>query len=384
MLNKKWSFLLSFCIVFFSALFILGCANRQAPQGGPRDHDPPKLVKATPPNMTRNFKAKEIILEFDEFFKLNNQYAEISMSPATARNPEYNIRKTNIVIKLKDTLEKNTTYVINFGKSIADVNEGNVLKNFTYVFSTGPHIDSLSIQGQVINTQTQEREKDATVMLFTLKQDSLLFGKKKPTIYATTDSAGKFSLNNLHVDDYRIYAIKEASPNKIYDRDDELIAFNKNVIHLTKDTDDVQLKLFKQTPDKFRLIERKFDFDGKMFFTFSRPVKNPSLVILYPPDFDNQKIVDISKTRDTTLLFMKNMDFDSLRMSFREDGKPLDTIVMKKGRKESFQRTLGFSFNINNDQKSSSSGTMTYHFHPSGTITNIYQTEKNQKQKKKR
>jgi hypothetical protein len=27
---------------------------------------------------------------------------------------------------------------------------------------------------------------------------------------------------------------------------------------------------------------------------------------------------------------------------------------------------------------------MTYHFHPSGTITNVYETEENQKQKKRR
>ena len=116
------------------------------------------------------------------------------------------------------------------------MNEGNILKNFTYVFSTGAHIDSLSITGNVINTQTQEREKDITVMLFSLKQDSLLFGKKKPTIYTTTDSAGNFSLNNLHADDYRIYALKEVNPNKIYDNDKELIAFNKKTIHLTTDT----------------------------------------------------------------------------------------------------------------------------------------------------
>src|SRR6185437_2206270 len=102
-----------------------------------------------------------------------------------------------------------TTYVINFGKAIEDVNEGNVLKNFTYVFSTGIHIDSLSISGRVINNQTQERENNATVLLFTLKQDSLLFGKKRPTIYTSTDSAGNFSLNNLRPDDYRIYALKE-------------------------------------------------------------------------------------------------------------------------------------------------------------------------------
>ena len=351
MLNKKCHFLIAVFTLFSLIALIFGCANRQLPQGGPRDHDPPKLLKATPLNMTRYFNAKEIDLEFDEFFKLANSYSEITMSPATAKAPEYTVKKKTLVVKLRDTLEKNTTYVINFGKAIADVNEGNILKNFTYVFSTGPHIDSLSISGSVINTQTQQKEKDVTVMLFTLKQDSLLFGKKKPTIYTSTDTAGNFSLNNLHADDYRIYALKEASPNKIYDNDNELIAFNKKVIHLTTDTGNIQLKLFKQTPEKFRLVDRRFDPDGKMFFTFNRPLDNPSLIIHYPTDFDAQKIVDISKTKDTAILYMRNMAFDSLSLSVRENGKPLDTIFMRKGKKESFQRSLTFLYNISNDGK---------------------------------
>ena len=351
MLNKRAAFLLPKITLFYVAFLLFGCANRQPPGGGPRDHDPPKLLKATPPNMTRNFKAKEIVLEFDEFFKLNNAYTEISMSPAPAKLPEYKVRKKNIVIDLKDSLEKNTTYVINFGKAIADVNEGNVLKNFTYVFATGSHIDSLSISGKVINTLTQEREKDATVMLFTLKQDSLLFGKKKPSIYATTDSAGNFTLGNLHADNYRIYALKEISPNKIYDNDKELIAFNKKVIHLTKDTSDIQLKLFKAEPDKFRLLDRRFDPDGKMFFSFNKSLNNPSLKIIYPPDYDKYKIVDISKTKDTATLFMRNMDFDSIRVVFSDNNKPIDTTYLRKAKKESFKRTLSFQLNLSTDFK---------------------------------
>ena len=53
----------------------------QKPQGGPRDRTPPKLVKATPPNMTRNFTAKQIRLDFDEYFALKYQAQEISVSP---------------------------------------------------------------------------------------------------------------------------------------------------------------------------------------------------------------------------------------------------------------------------------------------------------------
>jgi hypothetical protein len=350
MSNKTRPFFTKLFTLLFGGLVIFGCANRQLPQGGPRDHDPPKLLKATPPNMTRNFKGKEIRLDFDEFFKLNNPYQEITMSPTPAKPPEYNLRQKSVQIVLKDSLEKNTTYVINFGKSIADVNEGNILKNFTYVFSTGPHIDSLSISGSVINNQTQEKEKEVTVMLFNLKQDSLLFGKKKPTIFASTDSAGNFTLSNLHADDYRIYALKETSPNKIYDNDNELIAFSKKPIHLTRDTSNVQLRLFRQTPQKFRLVDRRFDGDGKMFFTFNRKLDNPSLLITYPAGFDKQKIVEFSKTKDTATLYMRNMDFDSLRMVFSDNNKPLDTIAMKKGRKEGFAKFLTFQYNINRNE----------------------------------
>lgn len=333
------------------ALIVYGCASIQKPMGGPRDLTPPKLLKATPENMTRNFSAKQIKLEFDEFFKLSNQYQEISISPAMEKMPEYNINRKILNINFKDSLQKNTTYVINFGKAIQDVNEGNVLTNFTYVFSTGPHIDSLSMSGNVINSITQEKEKDVTVMIFPLKQDSLLFGKKKPTIYTTTDSSGNFSLNNLHDGQYRIYALKEQSPNKIFDNDKELIGFSTKTINLSKDTSDIKLALFQQVPEKFRLSEKKFTSNGVFSMIFNKRLDNPSIKIIYPPALDNQKIAEISKTKDTALVYMRNMDFDSLRVAIYDNNKPIDTVYQLKGKKESFTRTLTFKYGINRDNK---------------------------------
>jgi hypothetical protein len=310
------------------------------------------LLKASPPNMTRFFKGKVIKLDFDEYFKITNPYSEISMSPTPSKLPEYKRENKSIVITLKDSLEKNTTYVINFGKAIADVNEGNILKNFTYVFSTGAHIDSLSISGRVYNTQTGEREKDATILLFTLPQDSLMFGKKKPTIYTSTDTSGNFVLANLHPDKYRIYAIKQATPTKIYNNDRDLIAFSTRIINLTKDTSNVRLKLFLATPDKIRIVEKKFfDLDGSLYFVFNKSLDNPTVKINYPPNFDQYKIVDFSKTKDTARIFMKNMDFDSISVSFLDNGKPLDTLSKHKGRKESFTRILNFKYDLSPDRK---------------------------------
>ncbi|MBS1524302.1 MAG: Ig-like domain-containing protein [Bacteroidetes bacterium] len=343
-LNKKSAFFANILLVLAFTAFIFGCASIQKPQGGPRDRTPPKLLKATPPNMTRNFSAKQIRLDFDEYFNL--KVAEISISPAQEKVPLYKKVKKSIVVQFKDSLQKNTTYVINFGKGIADVNEGNILENFTYVFSTGPHIDSLSVSGSVQDLVTGEKQKDVTVMLLTPKQDTSLWGKKKPTIYATTDTSGNFSLNNLHPGDYYIYALKEASPNKIYDNENELVAFKKRPIHLQKDTSHVELTLFKQEPEKLRVIEHRFDVDGKMIFSFNKSLQKPSVKILSPAGFDDQKLVEFSPKKDTALVYMKNMDFDSLQVSFLQNNKPLDTLIMRKGRREAFTRNLTIQTNV--------------------------------------
>ncbi|MFS2187497.1 Ig-like domain-containing protein [Mucilaginibacter sp. Mucisp84] len=350
MLNTKTAIFYKNSILIFIVLFIFGCAAQQPPQGGPRDQTPPKLVKAIPGNKTRNFAAKQIDLEFDEFIKLTNAYQEISMSPAMEKPPEYSSNKRKLKIEFKDSLQKNTTYVINFGKSIQDVNESNILKNFTYVFSTGSHIDSLSISGTVTNTLTQEKEKDVLVFIFPVKQDTL-FGKKKPSIFALTDSSGNFALNNLREDDYRIYALKEASPDKIFNRDEELIAFLKKPIHLRADTSNVQLNLFKQDPEKFRVSEKRFDTDGKLLLVFNKGLTQPAIKVIYPANVDDRKQVSFSRTKDTASVYLRNMNFDSLRVAIFDKGKPIDTIYQLKRKNESFTRVVTTSYNMGNDSK---------------------------------
>jgi hypothetical protein len=69
-LNKKSLFFSKILLPLTLVLLVIGCAVQQKPQGGPRDTNPPKMLKATPANLTHNFAAKEIKLDFDEFFKL--------------------------------------------------------------------------------------------------------------------------------------------------------------------------------------------------------------------------------------------------------------------------------------------------------------------------
>ncbi len=330
---------------FIAIISVFSCASIQKPQGGPRDKTPPKLLSATPANKTKNFKAKEIVLNFDEYFKLNNQYQEISVSPAQEQQPEYRIKQKSLVINLKDSLQKNTTYVFSFGKAIGDVNENNILKNFTYVFTTGNEIDSLNISGKVINAETQEPEKEATVFIFTEKQDSLLFGKKKPSYYSVTDTAGNFKISNLHANTYKIYALKEASANRIFDNDNELIGILSKNIRLRKDTSGIQLELFKPIPQKFRVTERRIDPDGKLFYSFNKGIPQPEIKILQNETLDKQKVVEFNKEADTARVYLRDMTFDSVKVAISSAGKPLDTIVLRRGKRDTYKRNLSITNN---------------------------------------
>jgi len=347
MLNKSRSFFTYLKPLFLALLALSGCAVQQRPQGGPRDLVAPKLLKTIPANQSRNFTGKKIELEFDEYFRLVNQYQEITISPAQERSPEYTQKQKTLIIEFKDSLQKNTTYVINFGKAIADVNEGNAVKNLTYVFATGPSIDSLTLSGNVFNSVTQQKEKEVPVLLFNLKQDSLLFGKKRPPLFTTTDSAGNFKFSNLKADTYRIYALKETSSDKIYNGDNELIAYSAKPVTLKKDTAGINLTLFKEVPNNQRFTTKSFDKDGSMLLISNKSLSKPSVRIISPAALDAQKLVEINKTADTINVYSKNMDFDSLKLAIYENGVPFDTLTMKKARRETFTRNIALNYNIN-------------------------------------
>lgn len=342
-LNKAFSI---YYFTWLALLFLISaCASVQSPTGGPRDTDPPKIVKETPKNLTRNFSATEIQIEFDEFIKLVNEYTEISISPAIDIPPVYKARKQILEIKFDQKLEEKTTYTINFGKAITDVNESNVLKNYTYVFSTGNEIDSLSIGGNVINSITREKLKDVTVFILPVRQDSL-FGKKKASIFTTTDSAGNFKLQNLREDTYRIYALQEQGGDRIYNGQNEQIAFLNDTIVLKKNIDTIQLQVFKEVPAVFSVQDRKIDPDGRIVLAFNKPLLKPSVQILEPKELDLTKSVEISSKQDTAFIWLPELTFDSLQVAISEGGKTVDTVVLRRNKRDTYTRTIQINDNV--------------------------------------
>ena len=149
--------------------FVLGCANRGRPSGGEKDVTPPEILKAVPENYSTNFKGDEIKIYFNEFVKLKDLSKQLIVSPPMDTEPD--IRPLGsaskyITIKIKDTLDANTTYALNFGQSIVDNNEENPFSYYRYVFSTGDTIDSLSVNGIVLDAQKNRPDTFVSVMLY--------------------------------------------------------------------------------------------------------------------------------------------------------------------------------------------------------------------------
>ncbi len=183
--------------------FITGCANIVPPTGGPKDTLPPVLIKADPEMRALNVNSNKIVLTFDEYVDLKDVSKNLIVSPVPKQMPTVYSHLKVITITIKDTLQPNTTYAFNFGRAVADVNEGNVLKNFTYVFSTGDYIDSLRYSGRVIMANTGKPDSTLMVMLHTELFDSAV-EKLRPRYITRLDSAGNFTFNNLRPDIYAL------------------------------------------------------------------------------------------------------------------------------------------------------------------------------------
>ncbi len=209
--------------MFFIVIF--GCAQQGAPTGGPKDEDPPSLLKAEPQNYSTNFEAKKIMLTFDEFLDMGNFTQELVVSPPMDEKPEIKLRNKTLIIEFEEKLKEKITYTFNFGEGIKDLNERNVLLNFEYVFSTGDYLDSLSIKGRLKNAfDLTIPESPIYVMLYTEQIDSLPL-ITIPYYVGRADKEGNFAVNNLRPNDYKLFVLKDGNNNFLFDQPAEEIAF---------------------------------------------------------------------------------------------------------------------------------------------------------------
>ena len=229
-------------------LLLYSCANIVPPTGGEKDVSPPKPIDLNPPNLSVNFNSNKIELLFDEYVKIRD-IENIQLSP-TCNSPLKILKKgKKIEILIDCELDSNTTYTLNFGKSIVDLNEGNPLSNFKYVFSTGEKLDSLWLKGNVRELYFDEKKTNILVYL-ALIDDSA----QSPYYYTFTNSLGEFVLENIKADNYKIYAVGDENNNLQYDSG-ELVSFPKQIKKLNEST---EIGLFYEKSNSIKEVKNKY------------------------------------------------------------------------------------------------------------------------------
>ncbi|MBN2348333.1 MAG: Ig-like domain-containing protein [Bacteroidales bacterium] len=230
-----------YIFLFFIGIFFVRCAKIGSPTGGPKDETPPRVIKSIPQNYSVHYSAKNIVIYFDEYIQLKNINQELIVSPPLQERPITRLNGKKLIIDLNNTLRDSTTYTLNFGNALADNNEGNLLPNFEFVFSTGSFLDSMTVSGTLLNAfDLKVPEKPVIVMLYDNLNDSAPLQEIPAYIGQTNIENGSFAINNVKADSFRIFALQDANRNLLFDVWNEPVAFIDSVFYLHPDNRNVE------------------------------------------------------------------------------------------------------------------------------------------------
>lgn len=211
-------------------LLIAGCANRGiGPQGGPKDEKPPQVVKESPENGTLNYNGKRVDIVFNEYIQLDDVSKNVLISPPQQHPPEVKAVGKKIMLVFEEPLQDSTTYTIDFGNAIGDFHEKNVLKGYTLSFSTCDVIDSLEVNGYIVNAEDLNPVSGVIIGIHA-NLDDTAFSTVPFTRVGKTDQNGHFYVKNIREADYRIYGLGDVSRDFIY-QPGEGLAFTEDIIH---------------------------------------------------------------------------------------------------------------------------------------------------------
>lgn len=229
--------------IYIAVFFLYSCANVVAPTGGPKDLSPPQLLEVTPTNRIKNFDRLDVTFIFDELIQINDK-KNIFFSPYSKDALKLDVNKNKLKVSFEKELIANTTYYMGLDEVIKDVNEGNIVKDLDYLFSTGSTIDTLTISGFVADAKTSKPIEGVWVGLYKNDMDSLMY-KQTPIYVVRSSKTGEFSFSNLAKDSFYIYAIEDLDKNLKFTIPNEKVGFyHKKVVSQSKG---IEMYLFDET-----------------------------------------------------------------------------------------------------------------------------------------
>ena len=311
-------------ILIYICFIVFGtrCAQITPLTGGKKDINAPKPLTYFPENASLQFNSKTIDIVFDEYIVLKDIANQFIITPQTKQMPEISASGKKLKIIFSDTLLPNTTYKLAFGNAISDVNESNVLQNFEYVFSTGQNIDSLKLNGQVINAYTKKPESKILIGLFPASSIDSAIYKTKPKYITKTNDNGEFNFNYLPKSTYKIFAIKDQNKNLVYDGSEEQLGFLNEAI-TAEYNKPLNILLFKEITTKNFIKKHLSPEYGKVVVVFSKPQLDFNDV-----KADGMVSYELNRLKDSLTIYFESK-YDTLTSFINYTNHKTDTLYTK-------------------------------------------------------
>lgn len=319
------------------ALGVFSCAKKGMPTGGPKDEVAPKMMLTQPANASVEFKGNQFKLFFDENITFKDLEKQLIVSPPLRNKlsvmPMTGMAKKMAIITINDTLQPNTTYSFNFGKSIVDATEANPLSDFKYLFSTGKYLDSLKLSGFVRDAELKKTEFPVSVFLYeadSIYNDSVVYNKNPRYVAITQDSLGTFSFENIKQGKYRMVAIKDKNENYRFDIAKEKIGFYTQPISVPNDTI-YRVDVFKQIPD-FKPNKPIQSFGNQLLLGYKGNPKNVKVSIKNGTE-EIPSVITYFPKKDSLQVWYKPLKADSLAVKIEKDAFVKEFYVKVKEKK---------------------------------------------------
>ncbi len=324
-------------LAIFIAFLFFSCAKVVAPGGGPIDNDPPLKTEQSAENLSLSLKEDKISFRFNEFFTLKNPSQNLYLNPLFNSDIEYKVKGKTLIVTIPKELAENQTYVLAMDNLIADFHEGNILRNFNFVFSTGPVIDSLVLRGRAVDASTGEPLDNAGLYLFPSDVDSALL-KKQFAYYAKSSADGVFEFLHLPEGEYKLCSLHEKNVDHILNSPEEKVGFyeiplnirvqvvNDSMISVVTKLDK-PLSVFSEKDSVLKITKTAKIKKGLYQIVFSQPV---SEVMISPVDQGVADTVFVTQFEpgDSVSLWVINSKKDAAAFVISSDGLVLDTVTI--------------------------------------------------------
>ena len=358
--NRVYATPLSLLFVLSLLSLVSACARQGYPTGGPKDETPPVALGTRPANESRGFDGKEFYIQFDEYVVLKNATENVLVSPPMKEKPEFTTKGKGVLVKLKDTLQANTTYLFQFKEAIADFTEGNLLPSYEYVFSTGEAMDTLMLDGQVVDARNGKAWKESvTVMAYRVEsgerrvesgerrvESDTMATTVQPDYVTRCDKEGNFAFHYIPEGRYRLVALEDKNRNLRVDATDPVawdttlvashpqarrlaasdsIQDNLLAINAIKQSSNQAITLRLSVPEsrQQRILKSEFAEAGRITIVSQLPMQNPRI-----EDERAQWQWRLNEKRDTLTAWCFDAKRDSARLVISDTGLQ-DTLKLR-------------------------------------------------------